>query len=236
MAYGTEIIPKVQKVIGPGNKWVNAAKQILSDIIAIDSPAGPSEILIIADESANYEFVIVDFLSQIEHDPDNVGIIVTPSSELIKNVLDNIDMYLQNSERREIINVALQNSLIIKANNIDDCVKVSNIIAPEHIEILVKNPRTIISNIKNAGAVFIGPYSPVPIGDYSAGTNHILPTGGGAKKYSGLNVYDFLKTINILECNNVGLRTLSESAIRIAEFEGLIAHKKSIEKRIKNKD
>ena len=236
MAYGTQIIPKVQKVIGPGNKWVNAAKQILSNVVAIDTPAGPSEILIIADEIANFIFVIVDFISQIEHDPDNIGIIVTNSPELVEQVRVTLEGFIQNSERKEIIEAALKNSLIIKANNLDDCIRVSNIIAAEHVEILTKNPKKVLEKIYNAGAIFLGPNSPVPLGDYSAGTNHILPTGGNASKYSGLNIFDFLKIIDVLECTKEGLQNLSKSTMKIAEFEGLYAHKKSIEERLKDKN
>lgn len=236
MAYGTQIIPKVQKVIGPGNKWVNAAKQILSNVVAIDTPAGPSEILIIADEFANFIFVIVDFISQIEHDPDNIGIIVTNSPELVEQIRVNLEGFIQNSERKEIIEAALKNSLIIKANNLDDCIRVSNIIAAEHVEILTKNPKKVLEKIYNAGAIFLGPNSPVPLGDYSAGTNHILPTGGNASKYSGLNIFDFLKIIDVLECTKEGLQNLSKSTMKIAEFEGLYAHKKSIEERLKDKN
>ena len=236
MAYGTQIIPKVQKVIGPGNKWVNAAKQILSNVVAIDTPAGPSEILIIADEFAKFRYVIMDFISQIEHDPDNVGIIVTNSPELIEQFKNNLENFIQNSERKEIIEAALKNSLIIKANDLDDCIRVSNIIAAEHVEILTKNPKKVLEKIYNAGAIFLGPNSPVPLGDYSAGTNHILPTGGNASKYSGLNIFDFLKIIDVLECTKEGLQNLSKSTMKIAEFEGLYAHKKSIEERLKDKN
>ena len=237
MAYGTEIIPKVQKVVGPGNKWVNAAKQILSNIIAIDAPAGPSEILIIADESADPNYVIVDFISQIEHDPDNVGILVSDSEYLISQIENSIDKYVSQSMRRDIIEKALRNnSILIKAKNIEDCIRVSNLIAPEHLEILVENPNGLLKEITNAGAIFLGPYSPVPLGDYCAGTNHILPTGGSAKKYSGLNLYDFLKTIDVLKCEKEGLEKLSETAIKLAEYEGLFAHKRSIEERLKDKN
>ncbi len=237
MALGTEIIPKVQKIVGPGNKWVNTAKQILSEYVAIDTPAGPSEILIIADDSANYKYVLIDFLSQIEHDPDNLGIIVTNSSELIDKIKTNLESYVEKSKRREIINAAIENnSLIIKANDVEDCIRISNLIAPEHLEILTKNPKKVLEKINNAGAIFVGPYSPVPLGDYSAGTNHVLPTGGYASKYSGLNVYDFLKMIDVLECDIEGLKKLSKSASIIAEFEGLNAHKKSIEERLKDKN
>lgn len=237
MAYGTETIPKVQKVVGPGNIWVNAAKQLLSNIIAIDCPAGPSEILIIADESANPNYVIVDFLSQIEHDPDNIGIIVTYSENLITQIKDSIEEFIINSKRRDIIEKSLtNNSLIIKAKNLDDCVRISNLIAPEHLEILTKEPNELVKKVVNAGAIFLGPFSPVPLGDYCAGTNHVLPTGGSAKKFSGLNLYDFLKTIDVLKCEREGLVKLSSTAIKLAEFEGLFSHKRSIEERLKDKN
>lgn len=232
MTYGTETIPKVQKIVGPGSKWVNVAKQLLSNEIAIDNPAGPSEILIIADENADYEYVILDFISQIEHDPDNVGIIVSNSPELIENVKKNLESFIQSSERKEIIKAALSNSLVIKANDLDDCIRISNIIAPEHVEILTNNPKEILKRINNAGAIFLGPYSPVPLGDYSAGTNHILPTGGNASKYSGLNVFDFLKIIDVLECDKEGLKKLSNSASTIAEFEGFFAHREAVQLRL----
>jgi histidinol dehydrogenase len=237
MAFGTETVPKVQKVIGPGNKWVNTAKQLLSNIIAIDAPAGPSEILIIADEFADPNYVIVDFLSQIEHDPDNVGIIVSESEDLISQITSSIDQYVKASKRSTIIEQAmLNNSIIIKAENLEDCIRISNLIAPEHLEILVENPTVLVKEIKNAGAIFLGPYSPIPLGDYCAGTNHILPTGGTAKKYSGLNLHDFLKTIDVLNCDKEGLKSLSKTAIKLAEFEGLYDHKRSIEERLKDKD
>lgn len=237
MAYGTDLIPKVQKVVGPGNIWVNAAKQLLSNIIAIDAPAGPSEILIICDKSADSNYIIADLVSQIEHDPDNVGIIVTDSEDIITQIKDSIQEYVSSSKRRDIIEKALKdNSIIIKGENLEDCIRISNIIAPEHLEILTSNPHEILKKIKNAGAIFMGPYSPVPIGDYSAGTNHILPTGGSAKIYSGLTLHDFLKTIDVLKCEKEGLESLSESAIKLAEFEGFYAHKRSIEERLKDKN
>ena len=237
MAFGTKTIPKVQKVIGPGNKWVNAAKQLLYNVIAIDTPAGPSEVLIIADDSADYEYLILDFISQIEHDPENIGILVSDSSELLEKVKNNINKFVQKSERKDIILQALENnSILIKANDMDDCVRISNIIAPEHLEIITRNPKELLNKITNAGAIFIGPYSPVPLGDYSAGTNHILPTGGNADRYSGLNLYDFLKVMDVLECTKEGLEYISESSMKLAEFEGLFAHRKSIEKRLEDKN
>ena len=235
MAYGTKTIPRVQKVVGPGNKYVNAAKQILSKIIAIDNPAGPSEILIIADEEANLAYVIVDFISQIEHDPDNIGIIVSASKNFLLQINEKLSSFIDKCERKEIIQKALNNCLLVEAKNLEDCARISNIIAPEHLELLIKNPKEMLPKIRNAGAIFLGPYSPVPLGDYSAGTNHILPTGGNAKTYSGLNVYDFLKMIDILECTREGLSRLSDSSMTMAQFEKLYTHKKSIEERLKDK-
>jgi histidinol dehydrogenase len=237
MAFGTNIIPKVQKIIGPGNKWVNLAKKLVSNSVAIDLPAGPSEILIIADETTDYKLVILDLISQIEHDPDNVGILVTNSNDLIEKIRKELNKLISDNSSRVVIKSALERKcLIIKAKDLNDCIRVSNIIAPEHLEILIENPSRIIDRINNAGAIFLGKYSPVSIGDYSAGTNHILPTGGYAKVYSGLNIYSFLKTIDFLDCNKQGLDILSKAAIKIAEFEGLIGHKKSIEERLKKKN
>ncbi len=237
MAYGTESVPVVQKIFGPGNIWVNTAKQLVSTVVPIDSPAGPSEILIIADGAATPKYVILDLLSQIEHDPDNVGIIITDSDYLISQINNNIDEYVSTSKRKEIITESLtNNTLIIRANDIAECVRISNLIAPEHLEILTENPSDIVSHITNAGAIFLGENSPVSLGDYSAGTNHVLPTGGAAKNYSGLNLFDFLKTIDVLRCEKEGLENLSKTAIKFAEFEGLFSHKRSIEERLKDKD
>ncbi|MFW9895442.1 MAG: histidinol dehydrogenase [Candidatus Thorarchaeota archaeon] len=237
MAYGTKTIPKVQKIIGPGNIWVNAAKKLLSDVIAIDTPAGPSEILIICDENTSPNYVVVDLLSQVEHDPDNIGIIVTDSEKLINQIKEIFYYYVKNSKRRDIIEKALENnSLIIKAKDIDDCIRLSNLIAPEHLEILTQNPNKLVKKIHNAGAVFLGPYSPVSLGDYCAGTNHVLPTGGSAKAHSGLNFFDFVKIIDVLKCEKKGLIRLSNTAIRLSELEGLHSHKNSIEERLKDKN
>ncbi|MFX1257931.1 MAG: histidinol dehydrogenase [Promethearchaeota archaeon] len=237
MAYGTKTIPKVQKIIGPGNIWVTGAKQLLSHEVAIDIPAGPSEILIIADKTADFNYVIADFISQIEHDPDNVGIIVSDSRELIESVKNNIEDYIAKSKRKDIIKEAIElSSLIIETKNIEDSIRISNLIAPEHLEILTKTPKEVLKKINNAGAIFLGPFSPVPLGDYCAGTNHILPTGGKCAQYSGLNIYNFLKIIDVLDCNKEGLKTLSKAAITIAEFEGLFAHKKSVEARLISKN
>ena len=235
MAHGTTTIPKVLKIVGPGNKWVNGAKQLLSNIVAIDNPAGPSDILIIADQSANDENVIVDFISQIEHDPDNVGVIVCTSSKLIENIKSKLMEYIEEFPRKKIIKKALQNSMIIQAGSLEECIRISNLIAPEHLEILTENPKDILSKINNAGAVFLGSDTPVPLGDYSAGTNHILPTGGYAKIYSGLNSLEFIKCIDVLECSHEGLKNLSKAAMTLAKFENLDAHAAAIKKRLDDK-
>lgn len=232
MAYGTETIPKIDKIIGPGNKWVTTAKQILSNIVAIDIPAGPSEVLIIADESANPEYVIMDFISQIEHDPDNIGIIATTSPKLIEYVEQNLEKFITEAKRKKIILKALKNSLLIKAKTKDELIRITNLISSEHLEIMTENPREFMKYVNNAGAIFLGAYSPVPLGDYSAGTNHILPTGGSARRYSGLNTFEFLKTIDVLECTKTGIENLKKSATKIARFEKLSAHKRAIEKRL----
>jgi histidinol dehydrogenase len=236
MAYGTETVPIVDKIVGPGNKWVNLAKIQVSNNVAIDTPAGPSEILIIADETTNLDFLILDLFSQIEHDPENIGIIVSHSENLLNQIIANLPLFLESTVRKDIIKHALiNNTLIILTRDLRDSIRVSNLIAPEHLELLISNPQTILNQIKHAGAVFIGKYSPVALGDYSAGTNHILPTAGSARRYSGLNVYDFLKTMDYLKCSKDGVNTLSKSACIIADFEGLSAHKKSIEVRLKDK-
>jgi histidinol dehydrogenase len=237
MAFGTEIVPAMDKIIGPGNKWVNAAKRFVSNFVAIDTPAGPSEIVIIADESTNHEELIIDLFSQIEHDPDNVGIIISDSDSLIEKLSIDLTPYLAPLERKEIIKQALKhNCFMIKARNIDECIDLSNIIAPEHLQLMITDYVNVMGKIKNAGAIFLGRFSPTALGDYCAGTNHILPTGGKAKTYSGLNVLDFLKIIDVLECEYRGLIRLEKTATTLAEYEGLTAHKKSIEIRLNKKD
>ena len=237
MAYGTKIIPHVQKIIGPGNEWVNTAKFLLSNIISIDLPAGPSEILIIADGNANPDFITIDLFSQIEHDPSNIGIIISPSERLIYQVFEKINVYLNDIPRKDIITSALKNNcLFIKAGDLNECCKLANMIAPEHLQIMTKTPKNLLKKIFNAGAIFLGENTPVALGDYCAGTNHILPTGGMAKSCSGLTVNDFLKSINVLECNRKGLINLSNCTMILARQEGLMSHEKSIKIRLKEKN
>jgi len=180
--------------------------------------------------------VIADLLSQVEHDPENLGIVVTHSENLVKEIQEYIGEFINKYERGDIISKALEKKgLIIKTKNLDDSIRVSNLIAPEHLELLIKKPRTFVNKIINAGAIFLGKNTPVPLGDYTAGINHVLPTGGTAKMYSGLNIFDFLKIINVLECDFDGLKFLLKPTCNLAEFEGLNGHKKALELRFKDK-
>ncbi len=216
-AFGTESVPKVDKIIGPGNVYVTAAKRLVSDEVAIDLPAGPSEILIIADDSANPEFVALDMAAQTEHDPDACAVLVTTSRELAKEVKKLTDDI---------------NGAILVADSLSDAVRFSNEYAPEHLAIMTKNYRKLISKIKNAGSVFLGNYTPVACGDYASGTNHILPTGGFARAYSGVGVSDFVKFISVQEFDRAALKKLSRTITVLAEAEGLKAHAKSVKRRI----
>lgn len=216
-AFGTESVPKVDKIIGPGNVYVTAAKRLVSDEVAIDLHAGPSEVLIIADDSANPEFVALDMAAQAEHDPDACAVLVTTSRELAKDVKKLTDDI---------------NGAILVADSLEDAVRFSNEYAPEHLEIMTKNYRKLILKIKNAGSIFLGNYTPVACGDYASGTNHILPTGGFARACSGVGVSDFVKFISVQEFDRAALKKLSRTITVLAEAEGLKAHAKSVKRRI----
>lgn len=217
LAFGTDTIPKVNKIIGPGNIYVTAAKRLVSDEVAIDLPAGPSEVLIIADGSASPAFVALDLAAQAEHDQDASAVLVTTSEGLATAVKD---------ETEDL------NGAILLTNSIADAVNFSNEYAPEHLQIITENPEKVLKNIKNAGSIFLGNYTPVACGDYASGTNHILPTGGFAGAYSGLGVSDFVKFISVQEFNKSALRGLSKTIMVLAEVEGLNAHAKSVKRRI----
>ncbi|MEM3586387.1 MAG: histidinol dehydrogenase [Candidatus Jordarchaeaceae archaeon] len=234
MAYGTEVIPKVEAIFGPGNIYVTAAKIFVSKDVKIDLPAGPSELLIISDDTGNPKFIAADLLSQAEHDPQAKVILVTTSEKIAIQVEKFINLFLENLPRKDILSKSLENLWILVSDSLDKAVEFSNIFAPEHLEIHVKSPKSLLPKIKNAGAIFIGQFSPVAVGDYSAGSNHVLPTGGFAKAYSGLSSYSFVKTISVVECSYSGLRGLAEAVITMAEFEGLTAHAESIKKRFTN--
>ncbi|MHA1729553.1 MAG: histidinol dehydrogenase [Promethearchaeota archaeon] len=234
MTYGTESVPAMLKIVGPGNKYVNAAKMAVKDIVSIDTPAGPSDIAIITDEYSNTDYIAYDLLSQVEHDPDNVGVLISYSDSQIDETIKKIDKILKKAERRDIIKESLEKyGLIVKTENIEDSIRVANEIAPEHLQIMTKNPNKILSRIYNAGAVFLGENSPVPLGDYCAGTNHILPTEGNAKKFSGLNTLEFMKIMDTLECTNEGVKELEQILTPLAEFEGLFGHRDAVIRRLK---
>ena len=232
LAYGTETIPKVDKIVGPGNAYVAAAKKEVFGQVAIDMVAGPSEILIVADKSANPKFVAADLLSQAEHDKNASSILVTDSEELADNAVEELYKQLEVLPRKEIAETSIENNgKIIIADNIMDAIKTANIIAPEHLELAVADPFSYLYEIKNAGSIFLGSYAPEPLGDYFAGTNHTLPTGGTARFSSPLSVDDFVKKSSYLYYNKESLLSDANRIIDFAEREGLNAHANALRAR-----
>lgn len=232
LAYGTESIPKVDKIVGPGNIFVALAKKAVFGFVSIDSVAGPSEILIIADDSANPKFVAADLLSQAEHDELASSILITDSEKLANEVSDWVDKFTENLSRKEIIKKSLENyGYILLADSIDEACDMANEIASEHLELLTRNPFDTMEKIRNAGAIFLGEYSSEPLGDYFAGPNHVLPTNGTAKFFSPLGVYDFVKKSSIIYYTKDALEKVNEDIIEFAENEGLTAHANSIKVR-----
>ena len=235
MAYGTKKIKKVDKIVGPGNAYVATAKKKLFGLVGIDMIAGPSEILIIADEKNNPEHIAIDLLSQAEHDKLAQAILITSSKKFAEAVLKQIEILLKKIDRKEIAKESWNKfGQIIVCKKIEDSVDLANQIAPEHLEIAVTKPKKLLAKIKNAGAVFLGRFTPEAIGDYVAGPNHVLPTDRTAKFSSGLNVLDFFKRTSIVGCDKKNLKKIGKDAILIAKEEGLQAHALSIECRIKN--
>lgn len=232
MAFGTESIPKVDKITGPGNIFVALAKKACFGYVGIDSIAGPSEILVIADETANPRYVAADLLSQAEHDELASAILITTSETLAKDVSAQIEGFLKELSRNEIIKASLENyGFILLADSIDDAVEAANAIASEHLEILTGDPYNVMTRIENAGAIFIGEYSSEPLGDYYAGPNHILPTNGTARFFSPLNVDDFMKKTSIISYSREALERAHEDIELFANMEGLTAHANSIKVR-----
>ncbi len=235
MAYGTEMVPKVDKIVGPGNKYVTAAKMLVFGIADIDSPAGPSEVLILADETANPQYVAIDLLSQVEHDEDNAGVLVTTSSKLAEEVCNIINEQIENMPRKDIIKEALRrHSAVLIAKDITEAIDFTNEYATEHLEIITEEPFAILPKIKHAGSIFLGPYAPVPVGDYASGTNHVLPTGQCARMFSGLSVDDFIKKPTFQYLTKKGLSHLKDTVVTIAEAEGLYMHARTIKERFKD--
>lgn len=237
LAFGTESIPKVDKIVGPGNIYVALAKRAVYGHVSIDSIAGPSEILVLADETANPRFVAADLLSQAEHDPLASAILVTTSEELAAKVEAEINVFVEQLSRKEILNQSLdQYGYLLIGETMDECLETVNAIASEHLEIMTKDPFTIMTKVRNAGAIFIGEYSSEPLGDYFAGPNHVLPTNGTAKFFSPLSVDDFIKKSSIISYSKEALEPIHEDIIQFANAEQLTAHANSIRVRFEDKD
>lgn len=235
LAFGTESIPRVNKIVGPGNIFVALAKKAVYGHVSIDSIAGPSEILVIADDSANPRYVAADLLSQAEHDELASAILVTTSQELAKKVSEEVDSFLQTLSRRDILEKSLDHyGYILVVDTLEEAVATANEIASEHLEIVTRNPFEVMTKIQNAGAIFIGEYSSEPLGDYFAGPNHVLPTNGTAKFFSPLGVDDFIKKSSIIYYSKDALQEIHEDIIAFAEAEHLTAHANSIRVRFED--
>ena len=237
MAYGTQTIPKVDKITGPGNIFVALAKKACFGVTGIDSVAGPSEILVIADSTANPRFVAADLLSQAEHDPMASAILLTTDERLAEAVSEEIDGFLKTLSRAEIIEKSLEDyGYIFVGDTMDDLVEAANTIASEHLEIITENPYEVMTRIRNAGAIFLGSYSSEPLGDYFAGPNHILPTNGTARFFSPLGVDDFIKKSSIISYSKDALRAVHRDIELFAKSEGLTAHANSIAVRFEGEE
>jgi len=235
LAYGTASVPKVAKIFGPGNAWVTAAKQLVAadpEGAACDLPAGPSEVLVIADDSARAEFVAADLLAQAEHDPQSQAILVTPSQALADAVVAAVAEQTRGLSRKAILEHSLAASRCIVVPDIITAIAVSNDYAPEHLILTVREPRQWLDRIINAGSIFLGEWTPEPMGDYCSGTNHVLPTYGYARAYSGLSLLDFSKRITVQELSPAGLKGLGPVAATLAHLEGLDAHAAAVERRL----
>lgn len=232
LAFGTESIPKVDKIVGPGNIYVALAKKAVFGHVSIDSIAGPSEILVLADETANPKYVAADLLSQAEHDEMASAILITTSMDLAKQVSNEVDYFVEKLSRKDIITKSLENyGYILVAPDIDTAIDTVNEIASEHLELVTKNPFETMTKIKNAGAIFLGEYSSEPLGDYFAGPNHVLPTNGTAKFFSPLSIDDFIKKSSVISYSRDALEAVYKDIVQFAECEKLTAHANSIKVR-----
>ncbi|MEZ9872314.1 histidinol dehydrogenase [Vibrio sp. 10N.261.51.C6] len=235
MAYGTESVAKVDKIFGPGNAYVTEAKRQVSNDFrgaAVDMPAGPSEVLVIADETADADFIAADLLSQAEHGPDSQVVLVTPSPVVADQVTEAVQKQLKELSRANIAQQALASSLIIIAESITQAIAISNFYGPEHLIVQTKNPRELLPLLDNAGSIFLGDWSPESAGDYASGTNHVLPTYGYTKTYSSLGLADFSKRMTVQELTADGLKGLAPTVVTMAEAEGLDAHKRAVTIRV----
>ncbi len=234
LAFGTKTIPRVDKIVGPGNKYVTAAKMFVFGQVDIDSPAGPSEALILADETGDPEFITLDFLSQIEHDPDSAAVLVTTSQKLAEDVCRQIGREFESLQRKEIIQSSLtKHSYVLVAKDMEKAIDFTNEYATEHLQVLTEDPFITLNKIKHAGSIFLGPYAPVPVGDYASGTNHVLPTGQCARMFSGLSVDDFIKKPTFQYLSKEGLSSLKDVVVTLAEAEGLPIHARAVQARFK---
>jgi histidinol dehydrogenase len=234
LAYGTGTVKPVEKIVGPGNTYVTAAKQLVSSVVATDLPAGPSEILILADSSANPDFIVRDLLSQAEHGPDSICGVATDSPDLALKISNLLGELLSNVDRPEIVNASLsKGGFIVLCQNIDQIVEFANLFAPEHLEVMTEKPARTAERITSAGLVLLGSYSPVAASDYCIGTNHVLPTGGSARRSSGLSSLDFIRRMDIVNCSKQGLQALRGPASLLASSEGLSNHASAVNERFR---
>ena len=232
LAFGTATVPKVDKIVGPGNVYVNVAKRLVYGEVDIDALAGPSEIVVLAEEGANPSFVAADLLSQAEHDPFASAILITSSRALAEAVTEEITLQIGPLSRRAVITSSLKRrGAIIVVNDLEEGIDLANKIAPEHLEVMVENPLDILPQLRNAGMVLLGEYSPVPLCDYGAGPNHVLPTGGAARFSSPLSVDDFVKKTNVIACTEEALASIGDQVETLAKIEGFTAHAASIKLR-----
>jgi histidinol dehydrogenase len=235
MAYGTESVPKVDRIFGPGNAWVTAAKSLVASDPAgasIDSPAGPSEVLVIADDSAKPEFIAADLLSQAEHGEDSQVILITDSRKIADAALAEVEKQVGTLPRQSIARGALRHAHVILTDDISVAIDISNCYAPEHLILQTENPRNLLDQVRNAGSVFLGSWSPESVGDYCSGTNHVLPTYGAARSYSGLGVEQFMRHMTVQELSEEGLRSLAPIVFQFATLEGLDAHAAAVRLRL----
>jgi len=233
LAFGTESVKKVDVISGPGNIYVTLAKKMVVGYVDIDMLAGPSEVVVVADKTANPTFIAADLLAQAEHDPDATAILITNSENLAEKALAAVKLQLSRLDRRDIAEKSLNdNGRIFIVPSINEGLRLANSIAPEHLELMIENPLEALSSIKHAGAIFLGAYTPEAVGDYVAGPNHILPTGGTARFYSPLSVDTFLKKSSVLNFSKQALGNVADAAITIADSEGFTGHAKSVEYRM----
>jgi histidinol dehydrogenase len=235
LAYGTDMIKPVRKIAGPGSKYVTMAKVLVSNDVAIDMPAGPSEVLVLADETANSKFVAADMISQAEHGSDSIAGLITVSQKLAEDVNGWLVALAGSAGRSEIVERALNDyGFVITCDTQEEMIALANAFAPEHLEIMLENPLEVVEKITSAGLILLGPYSPVALSDYASGTNHVLPTGGFAKSFSGLSALDFVRRVSVVDCSKEGLQELQKHVEVMTKAENLPNHYKAVEARFEN--